>query len=150
VQSTIGVRAYELEMAGIEVREDYATNLPVVLANRDELQQVVVHLVVNAQRAMTDAHGRGVLSVRTFLEGGSAVIEVCDDGPGIAPELAGRVFEPFFTTKSGGEGTGLGLALSFGIAKAHGGSLASLPLERGACFRLSLPGAGFPGPLSVH
>ena len=102
------------------------------------------------QQAMVDAHGRGVLSVRTFLEGGSAVIEVCDDGPGIAPEFTGRIFEPFFTTKSGGEGTGLGLSLSFGIAKAHGGSLAALPYERGACFRLSLPGAGFPGPAPVH
>ena len=101
VQSTLGIRAYDLEMAGIEVREDYATKLPVVLANRDELQQVVLHLVVNAQQAMADADGRGVLSVRTFLDGGSAVIEVCDNGPGIAPEFAGRIFEPFFTTKSG-------------------------------------------------
>jgi PAS domain S-box-containing protein len=150
VQSTIEVRAYELEMAGIEVREDYATNLPVVLANREELQQVVLHLIVNAQQAMAEAHGHGVLSIRTFLQGGSAVIDVCDDGPGIVPELAGRVFEPFFTTKSPGAGTGLGLSLSFGIAKAHGGSLAMLPLTRGACFRLSLPGAGFPGPVSVH
>jgi two-component system NtrC family sensor kinase len=144
------VRAYELEVAGIEVREDYAANLPVVLANRDAIQQVVLNLIINAQQAMVDANGGGVLAIRTFLEGDSVVVEVCDDGPGIPPELAGRIFEPFFTTKSVGAATGLGLSLSFGIAKAHGGSLGVLPRARGTCFQLSLPGAGFPGPVPVH
>jgi two-component system NtrC family sensor kinase len=150
VQSTISVRAYELEMAGIEVQENYALNLPVVLANREEIQQVVLNLIINAQQAMSDANGRGVLSVRTFIDGDSAVVEVCDDGPGIPAELAGRIFEPFFTTRSVGAGTGLGLSLSFGIAKAHAGSLSAHPREHGACFQLSLPGAGFPGPSSVQ
>ncbi len=146
VQTTIGVRAYELEMAGIKVCEEYAPNLPLVLANREEIQQVVLNLIINAQQAMVDANGQGVLSVRTFMGGESVLVEVCDDGPGIPPEIAGRIFEPFFTTRSEGVGRGLGLSLSFGIAKAHAGSLAMLPRAHGACFRLSLPGAGFPGP----
>ena len=146
VQSTMGVRAYELEMAGITVHEDYAPNLPVVLVNREEIQQVVANLIINAQQAMVEANGKGVLTVRTFMEGDEAIVEVCDDGPGIPPELAGRIFEPFFTTRSGGAGTGLGLSLSFGIAKAHAGSLSMLPRAHGACFQLALPGAGFPGP----
>jgi two-component system NtrC family sensor kinase len=150
VQSTMSVRAYELEMAGIAVQEDYATNLPVVLVNREEIQQVVLNLISNAQQAMVEANGKGVLTVRTFMEGDEAIVEVCDDGPGIPPELAGRIFEPFFTTRSGGAGTGLGLSLSFGIAKAHAGSLSMLPRAHGACFQLSLPGAGFPGPSHVH
>jgi two-component system NtrC family sensor kinase len=149
VQSTISVRAYELEIAGIEVRQEYALNLPVVLANREEIQQVVMNLIINAQQAMADAGG-GVLSIRTFMQGDSAVVEVRDDGPGIPPEMTGRIFEPFVTTKSVGAGPGLGLSLSFGIAKAHGGSLALVPCERGACFQLALPGAGFPGPAAVH
>jgi signal transduction histidine kinase len=64
--------------------------------------------------------------------------------------VAGRIFEPFFTTKTGGGGSGLGLSLSLGIANAHRGSLNLQPTETGGCFRLTLPGAGFPGPVSAH
>jgi two-component system, NtrC family, sensor histidine kinase HupT/HoxJ len=125
-------------------------NLPVVNANRDEIQQVVMNLVINAQHAMVDAHGRGTLSIRTFAVADKAVVEVIDDGPGVLPELQGRIFEPFFTTKSIGNGTGLGLALAFGIANSHGGTLELVPTTQGACFRLTLPGSGFPGPVQVH
>ncbi|HEY1909394.1 MAG TPA: ATP-binding protein [Vicinamibacterales bacterium] len=149
VQSTVGVRVYELEMAGIEVRMDLTSNLPLVLANREEIQQVVLNLVVNAQQAMSEANGRGVLSIRTFVDGDAAILEVCDDGPGIPAELVGRIFEPFFTTGLTGAGAGLGLSLSFGIAKAHAGALSLMPSTSGACFRLSLPGAGFPGPAPI-
>jgi len=62
----------------------------------------------------------------------------------------GRIFEPFFTTKGIGEGSGLGLSIAFGIASAHNGTLELVPSERGACFRLTLPGAGFPGPAHIH
>jgi C4-dicarboxylate-specific signal transduction histidine kinase len=150
VQATVLVRAYELAQANVEVHEEYGSNLPVVLANRDELQQVILNLVINAQRAMVEANGSGVMTVRTFTNGDKAVVEVADNGPGISAEYAGRVFEPFFTTKSVGAGTGLGLSLAFGIAKAHGGALQLMPADRGACFRLTLPGAGFPGPVHVH
>jgi len=150
VQSTLSVREYELAQSNIELRQAYGVNLPVVLANRDEIQQVVLNLVMNAQHAMVDAHGRGILIVRTFMVADQAVVEVQDDGPGVSPELAGRIFEPFFTTKSIGTGTGLGLALAFGIVNAHGGTLELVPSDHGACFRLTLPGAGFPGPIQVH
>jgi PAS domain S-box-containing protein len=150
VKSTVGVRAFELEMSGITTREDYAPLLPLVLANREEIQQVILHLVINAQQAMTGASEPRVLSIRTFLIGNDAVVEVSDTGPGIPPGVAGRVFEPFFTTKTGGGGAGLGLSLSLGIANAHRGTLDLVPTESGCCFRLTLPGAGFPGPASVH
>lgn len=149
VKATVSVRAYELAQSSVELQEEYGENLPVVLANRDEIQQVILNLVINAQHAMVAAHGGGVLAVRTYMEGGQAVIEIKDDGPGISPELAGRVFEPFYTTKSVGAGMGLGLSLAFGIASAHGGTLELCPTARGACFRLTLPGAGFPGPAHV-
>jgi two-component system sensor histidine kinase HupT/HoxJ len=84
------------------------------------------------------------------VSGDQASLDVHDDGPGVPPALQGRIFEPFFTTKVAGTGTGLGLSLSLGIAHAHGGVLELVPTERGACFRLTLPGAGFPGPAPAH
>jgi signal transduction histidine kinase len=77
-------------------------------------------------------------------------VEVRDSGPGIPTELAGRVFEPFFTTKATGTAPGLGLSLSLGIANAHRGQLELVHASSGCCFRLTLPGSGFPGPASVH
>ena len=150
VKSTVSVRAYELEMAGIATREEYSPLLPLVLANREEIQQVILHLIINAQQAMTAAPGPRVLSIRTSMIGGDAVLEVRDTGPGVPADAAGRIFEPFFTTKTAGGGSGLGLSLSLGIANAHRGTLDHLPTESGSCFRLTLPGAGFPGPASVH
>jgi PAS domain S-box-containing protein len=150
VKSTVSVRAYELEMAGIALREEYAPLLPLVLANREEIQQVILHLIINAQQAMAPAPGPRVLSIRTFLIGGDAALDVRDTGPGVPADVAGRIFEPFFTTKTTGGGSGLGLSLSLGIANAHRGTLDLLPTESGSCFRLTLPGAGFPGPASIH
>ena len=150
VKATMGVRAYELELVGIQIREEYAPLLPLVLVNREEIQQVILNLVMNAQQAMSDPAGTRVLSVRTFMAGPDAVVEVRDSGPGIPTELAGRIFEPFFTTKSAGAGPGLGLSLSLGIANAHQGQLELVPATAGCCFRLTLPGSGFPGPASVH
>ena len=137
-------------MAGIQIREEYAPMLPLVLANREEIQQVILNLVMNAQQAMSNPGGSRVLSVRTFMTGADAVLEVRDTGPGIPTELAGKVFEPFFTTKSAGAGPGLGLSLSLGIANAHQGQLELVDGGSGCCFRLTLPGSGFPGPASVH
>ena len=150
VKATMSVRLYELEMAGIQIREEYAPMLPLVLANREEIQQVVLNLVMNAQQAMSDPAGARVLSVRTFMSGADASVEVRDSGPGVPTELAGKIFEPFFTTKSVGAGPGLGLSLSLGIANAHQGQLELVAATSGCCFRLTLPGSGFPGPASVH
>ena len=145
----VAVRAYELEMAAIKIHEDYAPNLPLVMANREQIQQLVAHLIINAHHAMASAHGRGILRVRTYLVGEQAALEISDDGPGVAPDVAPRIFEPFVTTKPEVSGTGFGLSSSFGIANAHGGKLELVPTAVGACFRLTLPGAGFPGPVQA-
>ena len=150
VKSTMGVRAYDLEMAGVQVREEYAPMLPLVLANREEIQQVILNLIMNAEQAMSAPGSLRVLSVRTFMSSGDAVVEVRDTGPGIPAELSGKIFEPFFTTKSVGAGPGLGLSLSLGIANAHQGQLELMQAASGCCFRLTLPGSGFAGPSSVH
>ena len=110
------------------------------LANREEIQQIVLNLVMNAEQAIElSGHGTGS-RVRSYSSGDHQVIEVSDDGPGIGPEIRGRIFEPFFTTKEVGQGTGLGLSISHGIAASHGGSLELCHRPgRGACFRLTLP-----------
>ena len=82
-----------------------------------------------------------MLTVTTGSRGNVVFAEVRDSGPGIKPEIASRIFEPFFTTKSVGVGTGMGLAVSFGMVAAHGGNLEVLPHSagQGACFRVTLP-----------
>jgi PAS domain S-box-containing protein len=140
VQSTVSLRRYELSTTGIELKETYVEDLPPVRVSPEEIQQIVLNLVLNAEQAMRGAGRPGRLAVRTLRESESKVaVEIQDDGPGVPPSLAGRIFEPFFSTKDVGEGTGLGLSLALGIAEAHGGNLALIPAFSGACFRLTLP-----------
>ena len=122
----------------IETRLD--PTVPRLRASPDHLQQVFVNFFNNARDAMP---GGGTITVRTTAHPGEVVAEVEDTGTGIAPEILERVFDPFFTTKPVGKGTGMGLAVSYGIVKAHGGEItvASRP-GQGACFRLRLPADG--------
>jgi C4-dicarboxylate-specific signal transduction histidine kinase len=113
--------------------------MPLILVNRDEIQQIVLNLILNAEHAVLSTKQPGMIAIRTRQLDESAVLEVSDNGPGVPADVAARIFEPFFTTKEMGEGTGLGLSVSLGIAEAHGGSLALAAIESGACFRLSLP-----------
>jgi PAS domain S-box-containing protein len=141
VRATTALRAFELRNAGIELRQQFSDDLPLLVVSREEIQQVVLNLVLNAEHAVRSLGRGGWIEVRTGSDGDGAYVEVSDDGPGIPGGNEGRVFEPFFTTKPVGEGTGLGLSVSLGIAQAHGGTLAIVPGGRGACFRLSLPAA---------
>ena len=110
---------------------------PEVECVRSQIDQVFLNLLANAAQAIT---GRGVISIATRVEGDHAVVAIADSGPGIAPEVIGRVFDPFFTTKPLGEGTGLGLSISYEIARKHGGDLrAESPPGGGALFTLRLP-----------
>jgi len=93
---------------------------------------------------------RGRIIVRTYVAGKDAVVEVSDNGLGVPAVVASRIFEPFVTTREG-HVAGLGLSVAFSIAAAHGGTLELAPSSSsGACFRLRLPGSGFPGPAAVH
>jgi PAS domain S-box-containing protein len=139
VRSTIALRAFELRSTGIELRQTYAAELPLLVVNREEVQQVVLNLVLNAEHAVRSLGAGGWVALRTGADADGAYVEVWDSGAGIPLADAGRIFEPFFTTKPVGEGTGLGLSVSLGIVDAHGGTLALVPSDYGACFRLSLP-----------
>jgi PAS domain S-box-containing protein len=138
-RSTVAFRSFELKSLGIELVEHYSLELPLIVVNREEIQQVVLNLLLNAEQAVKGTGRPGTVRVRTGETAASAFVEVRDDGPGVPEAMTSQVFEPFFTTRSVGQGTGLGLSVSLGIAQAHGGLLELMPTDRGACFRLTIP-----------
>ena len=121
VAETLHVVGHSLEMAGIETREALAPNLPPVRGDFRQLQQVLLNLINNALAAMPDGGRLDIVTERVAAD----VVEarIADTGCGIAPEDLPHVFEPFFTTKGPGEGTGLGLFVSYGIVTKYGGEL---------------------------
>ena len=138
-QSALALRKHELRAANITVEEQYSEALPLVSVNREEIEQVIVNLILNAEHAMQKQGTGGTLRVRTTADDRWVRLDIEDDGPGVPRDLAGRIFEPFFSTKEVGEGSGLGLSIALGIASAHGGSLDLVASDHGACFRLELP-----------
>jgi signal transduction histidine kinase len=123
---------------GVELVRELEPGLPAVLADRDQILQVLLNLVRNALDAMPSG---GRLALRAGRAGEAVRFSVTDTGPGIAPEDLPRIFEPYFTTKEGG--TGLGLAIAQRIAEEHGGRLgAESTPGAGATFTLELPVAG--------
>jgi signal transduction histidine kinase len=133
------VRARALKAAGTEVVRELASPSPIVNADPLLLRQAILNVVVNAEQAM-GAGGR--LVVRTLVDAATnrAVIEIEDSGPGLADDVRGRLFEPFFTTKEVGQGTGMGLAIAFGIVRAHEGTIdAGNHAGGGALFAIALP-----------
>ncbi len=142
VERTALVVAYELEMRGIRLLEQRAAGPLPVRGSRDELQQVVVNLVTNAIHAVRDQPPElpREITLTTARDGAMAVVRVRDTGKGVSPAHERELFTPFFTTKEPGEGTGLGLSLSYRIVEAHGGRLAYAPAPgRGAEFWFSIP-----------
>ena len=123
-----------------QVEFDLAPGLPPVMADRTQLQQLVLSLVRNSIESLSDAAPTGrCVTIRTSrVPDGRIELGVCDNGPGVAPDMVDRLFIPFTTTKA--SGTGLGLAISQTIAQAHGGSMGYRPNSpAGACFYLRLP-----------
>ncbi len=127
----------QLSRGLVKVVADLPEDLPFIKGNSLQLQQVFTNLIINAAHAMP---GGGTLVIRTRQNGGMLEAEFRDQGIGIAPEHLHRIFEPFFTTKPVGEGTGLGLSVSYGIIKHHGGDIrVSSEPGRGSTFTVVLP-----------
>ena len=148
VSETLALRAYEQRVTNIDVTTALTPALPRVFADGHQIQQVLLNLVINAEQAMVAANGRGSLSVRTWHEPEreAVMLEVNDDGPGIAPEMAEKIFDPFFTTKQVGEGTGLGLTVAYAIVQEHGGRIRLEPRAGGTSFVVQLPVSGIEAP----
>jgi signal transduction histidine kinase len=121
----------------IRVVKEYDRSVPQIPAYAAELNQVWTNLIDNAVSAMD---GSGTLTVRTGMDRGQVFVEFGDTGPGVPPEIKNRIFEPFFTTKPVGEGTGLGLDISFRIVvRKHHGDLTLESSPGDTRFRVLLP-----------
>jgi PAS domain S-box-containing protein len=142
IEGTLELADYGLRSNGIEVVRRLGPDLPPLWADPDQVSQVLLNLIINAQQALQTLSGPRCLTVESKLaQDGRVAIIVSDNGPGVADDVARRIFDPFFTTKPQGSGTGIGLSFSLGIAEAHGGALHLLPTEGGATFELLLPRA---------
>ena len=140
--AALDIAAYTVRTSSIEVAVDLAEDIPAILADPDQLHQVLLNLVVNAQQVLQDRPGPRRIRVASRYDPDARVIRiaVADNGPGIPEHLRARVFEPYFTTKPTGLGTGMGLAVSHGIVAAHGGKLTlDCPEMGGAVFTITLP-----------
>lgn len=140
IQTVLNLRAYELNLDYIEIITDLDAALPNILADFQQLQQVFLNFLINAEQAMRAAHGRGTLLIRTEQVDEIIRITFNDSGPGIPVDVLDHIFEPFFTTKDVGKGTGLGLSICYGIIQEHNGQIYAESNESGgATFTVELP-----------
>jgi PAS domain S-box-containing protein len=123
VEDVLRLRAYEEKVNNIEVERRLASNLPEIMMDHFQMQQVFLNIVVNAEFAMLEAHHKGKMIITTEKIDNIVKISFTDDGPGISEENLKRIFDPFFTTKEVGKGTGLGLSICHGIVSEHGGKI---------------------------
>jgi PAS domain S-box-containing protein len=140
IKVVLALRAYEQRVHNIQASTQFAPDLPEIMADGFQLQQVFLNIIINAEYFMTSAHGEGNLNVTTERVGDKVRASFADDGAGIPQENLSRLFDPFFTTKEVGKGTGLGLSICHGIVTEHGGSIyAQSKPGKGATFIVELP-----------
>ncbi|MEO1323431.1 MAG: ATP-binding protein [Pseudomonadota bacterium] len=146
VMTALDVCGHSLRQAGVTLQVDLADALPELQVDEDQIAQILINILTNAEHALKDVPKAEVqLSTRIDPATGMISTVFSDNGPGVPKEIRGRIFEPFFTSKPVGEGTGLGLSISHRIASAHGGSLELSQSETGgACFTVSLPRVATP------
>ncbi len=137
IEDSLVLLNHQLELNNIKVESRYDTSLPPVYGNTGKLQQVFVNLLLNARDAMPTG---GEIAVQTGMSESMITVDISDTGTGITEENIRRIFDPFFTTKSVGKGTGLGLAVTYGIIQEHGGGiLVNSSSGKGTHFRVKLP-----------
>jgi two-component system, NtrC family, sensor kinase len=140
IQDVLKLRAYEHKVHDISINVHLVDELPEIMADPFQIQQVFLNIILNAEQAMLEAHGKGTLCVTTERVDGNIKASFSDNGPGITPENMRKLFSPFFTTKEVGKGTGLGLSVCYGIVTGHGGKIsAQSNVGEGATFIVELP-----------
>lgn len=137
-RDAMAIVEHQLAMNKVKLLAEFDDKLPSISGNANQIQQVLINLMINAQQAMEGRPGK--VTVKTNSNNGHARVQVTDTGPGIPEDLQAKIFEPFFTTKPVGKGTGLGLSVSYGIIKEHKGDieLQSSP-DEGTRFTLTFP-----------
>lgn len=144
VERVLSLVSYQIKGNKINLTWDFQPELPRIIANGHQLQQVLINLLLNARDALEGAEEDKEIQVSTSVRENrgdlSVVVSVKDNGMGIAAENLTKIFNPFYTSKEATRGTGLGLSVSLGIAQAHGGAIevSSVP-GKGSCFNLVLP-----------
>jgi len=139
VEGSLSIIERQALFQNIKIKKSYVSNLPKIVADSAQLQQVFVNIILNAAEAMD---GNGILTISTSLNGDGTFIEIkfSDTGHGIKEEDQKRLFEPFFTTKEVGKGTGLGLAISYSIIQKHQGTIeVKSEVGKGSTFKARLP-----------
>ena len=137
VQKALPLVAYRLEKNGIDLDLDLDPDLPLLMGDGHQLEQVLINLILNGVDVMEEG---GRLGIRSFQRENSLIVQIRDTGPGISEEMQARIFDPFFTTKEVGSGTGLGLTVSLNIIREHGGDLSfANASDGGAVFSIALP-----------
>jgi PAS domain S-box-containing protein len=140
VEDVLRLRAYEQKANNIKLENNFAPNLPQIMMDHFQIQQVFLNIIVNAEFAMTEAHNKGNLTITTEKVDDFIRVTFTDDGPGISKENLKHIFDPFFTTKAVGKGTGLGLSICHGIVTEHGGKIyARSEKGLGTIFVVELP-----------
>ena len=130
---------HQLGLHHVRLHKELGADLPPFMGNANQIEQVLVNLMINAGQAMEEKGGTVTLTTR-LADTRTLEIRVSDTGPGIPEEIKAKLFEPFFTTKPAGKGTGLGLAVSYGIVRDHHGDIGVEDAEgHGACFVVTLP-----------
>jgi PAS domain S-box-containing protein len=140
IEKVLELRAYEQRVNNVRVDKRLSPDLPDVMADYFQLQQVFLNIIINAEYFMKEAHNGGTLTIITEKAGNNVRASFADDGSGIDAKNLGHLFDPFFTTKEVGKGTGLGLSICHGIVAEHGGRIyAESKLGKGATFIVELP-----------
>ncbi len=140
VQRTVQMQAYPLRKSNITVDFLPEPAIPAIVADPNQLMQVFLNLLLNAEQAIRESRGKGTIRVRIGRNPDSVWVVFQDDGPGIAPENLAHIFDPFFTTKRPGRGTGLGLSICKTVLREHGGNIeAATAPGGGAVFTITLP-----------
>jgi PAS domain S-box-containing protein len=140
IQETLNIRAYEQKIRNIKIVIHLDPDLPKVMIDYFQMQQVFINIIINAEYFMVEHHNGGTLTITTEKVKETVRVSFMDDGPGIKEEDLKHLFNPFFTTKEVGKGTGLGLAICHGIVSEHQGNIyAQSQLGAGATFVIEIP-----------
>lgn len=138
VEKSVAIVDHQLGLKNVQINTELTPDVPEIIGNQNQLQQVLMNLAINAQQAM-EPDG-GTVDIATYFDDEKVYISVSDTGPGISEEVADKIFEPFYTTKAAGEGTGLGLSVTYGIIRDHKGEIRVEKADSGgARFVIELP-----------